>query len=136
MASTNEPMIARCLFTSLSAISDAWLQDHVREHVHQMDIGLTPGEAYRVYGVIFRSDIAWFFLCDEAEAEYPKPYCSAFFELIDAGVPKNWKLVPQRPALLVPAEWTQIPHFLEKLVDGDPAAAAVFARLRHDFPPT
>jgi hypothetical protein len=123
-------MKARCITNTLSSIIDPQLRAHIHEHVHQENIGLNLGETYWVHGVLFRSGVPWFYICDDVEAEYPKPYCSALFELLDSSIPFGWQLVPQLPTLLVPTEWASFPHFLEQLVDGNPNAVTVFQNLR------
>lgn len=123
-------MIARCILNKVSEISDPRIREHVQENVHMEDIGLTAGQEYQVVGLLFRSNFVWLYLCDEPNADYPKPYCSAFFQMVDSSVPTGWKLLLEDPPIVVPSAWAEYPRFLEKLVDGDPTAIAVFSEIR------
>ena len=123
-------MTARCRFTRLDEIKDVSTRSHVAHSVHLTEIGLDAGRHYPVEGLFFREGIAWFYICDEADAEYPTPYCSAFFDLLDPRIPTGWKLSSINPGEIVPAEWAEFPQFYEKLLEGDSGAVALFDQIR------
>lgn len=124
-------MNVTCNITSIAEIEDAWLREHVRESVHQAEIDLVRGRQYHVLGILFRSGVPWFYICESNKSEYPRPYCAAFFELDDASLPSGWILQwDGRSSHVVPLWWAEVPNFLERLVDGDEEARKVFAHAR------
>lgn len=121
-------MKVTCNNTSLAAIQDTQLRDHVRESIHQEEIDLVRGRQYHVLGVLFRGGVPWYYICESGESEYPRPYCAAFFGVDDASVPAGWILQwDGRTSHLVPLWWAAMPNFLERLLDGDEEARRVFA---------
>lgn len=123
-----------CKYTALAAIEAAQLRGHVRESVHQDEIDLVRGRQYPVLGILFRGGVPWFYICESEEAEYPRPYCAAFFDFHDATIPPGWVLQwDGRFSSVVPHWWAEVPNFLERLIDGDAEARSTFARARADL---
>lgn len=125
-------MIVRCVLNKVSEILDPRIRQHVQESVHLENIGLTVGEEYHVIGLLVRFNFVWLYLCDEPNANYPKPYCSVFFQMVDSCIPVGWKLLPEESPIIVPSAWAGYPQFLERLVDGDPDARAVFSEIKSE----
>src|SRR4051812_7604933 len=94
-----------CRYSSMLGIEDPAKRAHVGKYVRQEDIGLEPGKTYLVYGVVFRDGVAWYYLLDDEDAPYPRPYCHNFFQLIDERIPTDWVLIPQTPAEIVPSRF-------------------------------
>lgn len=123
-------MKVRCLFTSLDEILDARMEGHVREFVKLSEIGLERDGEYTVHGIVFRDEVPWYYLCDSPKASYPVPFCSLFFEVICSVIPADWLRVTHPQPELVPRDWAEFPFFLERLLDEDTTAEALFARLK------
>ena len=123
-------MLVRCTNTEVAGIADEHLREHISRHVHLEDIGLERGNEYPVIGVHFREGRVWYFLCDDEDAEYPRPYHAAFFEKIDDYLPNDWVLLDDYPSSVVPREWAETPNFLERLVEGDPIVEAHFESIK------
>lgn len=130
-------MIAQCKSRTLNSITDAGLRDHVQQHVHLSDVDLVVGRSYHVFGVFFRDGVPWYLMCEEIDDDYPTPHCSAFFDLVDARLPEGWVLSFGSSNLggtaLLPSKWAEDGHFLERLVEGDAAAIAVFEELKVQY---
>ena len=127
-------MIAVCTANSILSIADPVLREHVREYVHLDEVGLVIGNHYPVFAVAFRDGVPWYLICEEINDDYPTPHCSAFLDLVDARVREDWMLslsdTNVGKGALLPPEWASDGRYLEKLVDGDDDAIALFRRLK------
>ena len=119
-------MIVLCINTKIDEVVDLKVRKHIQSNVHMDCIDLDVGREYVVFGVVFREGNAWYYLCDEDDAEYPKPYHSVFFDKIENSIPADWVLMDGYPSSIVPSEWADIPNFFEKLLDGDPSIVERF----------
>jgi hypothetical protein len=127
-------MLVRCVENRVSSLTDAVIREHVKQHVHLEVIGLDVGRCYQVFGVSFRAGVPWYLICEDINDEYPTPYCSSFFELIDGSFGSGWSLTLSRSNVgevsILPDEWAKDDRFLEKLVDGEPDAVSYFNNLK------
>ena len=127
-------MLVKCLSNEISALRDDAIRAHVAEHVHMDSIDLMIGECYQVFGVCFRAGIPWYLLCIATTDDYPTPFCSAFFELIDAEITEGWCLCLSDSNVgsvsILPGRWASDSRFLEKLVDGNIEAVSYFNDLK------
>ena len=47
------------------------------------EIDLQTGKNYTAYGIEFRDNCPWYYICSELDDEYPKPFAADFFDIID-----------------------------------------------------
>ncbi|GAB3910619.1 hypothetical protein GCM10027612_86820 [Microbispora bryophytorum subsp. camponoti] len=100
---------------------------------------LTIGKEYVVYAISVAKDVFWYYVLDDDERPYPIWYPGPLFEISDDAIPSRWVIgyIPARSgtsrvgtSLISFREWAGDPLFYERLMDGDPVAAAVFQRER------
>ncbi len=127
-------MLVRCMKNKIASLDDPVIRAHVEQHVHMDSIELAIGNCYPVFGVIFRAGVVWYLLCEEITDNYPTPYCSAFFELIDGAISSGWSLSVADSNVgsvsVLPDRWAVDGRFLEKLVDGESDAVSYFNDLK------
>ena len=128
-----------CKFNNLNDISDVNVLAMLKKYIFMPDgeIDLDVGREYNVYGVIFRDNYPWFYLCTEDYDEYPKPFAAEFFDVVDDKLSPHWKLSSfsknknKASTSLVFDEWAKDDSFYENLVDGDPEAVDIFSKYRN-----
>ena len=127
-------MLVKCRKSDLTELENPEIRKHVQSHANVDTIGLTVGECYQVFGVMFRSGIPWYLLCAEPQDTYPIPFCFAFFDLIDGSISPGWTLSLSNSSVgsvsVLPARWANDERFLEKLVDGEHDAILFFDQLK------
>ena len=127
-----------CKINNLSNISDESVLDRLKKYISIPDgeIDLDVGREYTAYGVVFWDNSPWYYLCSEDYDEYPKPFASDFFDVVDDQLSPCWKLChvargDNEPVTsLVFDEWSKAPSFYERLIEGDPDAVNLFAKYR------
>jgi len=130
-------MIAKCTTNIIEHIVDEAVRQHVQEYVHLSEVDLVVGDRYLIFGILFRQGIPWYLICEQPDDEYPRPYCSVLFDLLDATVPRGWQLTVDQSNVganaVLPSEWATDPRFLEKLVEGDEQAASLFRTIKRRY---
>jgi hypothetical protein len=96
---------------------------------------LTPGHSYVVYAVGVNGPGTWLYVADDAFTDGPRQFPVTLFELEDPTVSRHWVLSlghddAEQPDMLAPPEWVRERWFFNRLVDGEPRAVAIFARLK------
>lgn len=100
------------------------------------ELGLVIGKEYTVYGVEFRDNCPWFYICIDEQDVYPVPLAADFFRITDKRLSAHWQLGSKEAsngknqAQLVFFEWATDRFFYENLIDGDDGAMAVFNKYR------
>ncbi|WP_431081096.1 hypothetical protein [Pseudomonas thivervalensis] len=100
------------------------------------ELDLVIGKEYVVYGVEFRDNCPWFFICIDEQDGYPIPLAADFFEITDKRLSAHWQLNfkeannGKNQAQLVFFEWATVEVFYENLISGDDQAEAVFEKYR------
>jgi len=126
-------MIARCIKKLVTDLEPADAM-HFQQNAHLDEVELVIGQEYLVLGTFFREGRPWFLICESDREEYPTPYYGAMFDLVDNRVPPGWSLAVGQlnvgSVALLPESWAADPRFLERLVDGEPAAIAVLEETR------
>jgi hypothetical protein len=130
-------MRVKCCKNRLSQFDNSAVVARLRRSYHYDDeIPIEVGKASTVYGVVFRDNIPWFYLCDGPDYDWPTPKAADFFEVIDDRLSQHWRLaLDLRPdgntdAYLVFPEWSRDLAFYERLVGGRREEVAIFARYR------
>jgi hypothetical protein len=127
-------MVIQCHSNRLIDIQNAECKILVMENVHQSEVALEIGRQYVVYGVLFRSGIPWYYVCEDDSDEYPHPHFGGFFQVTDPQLSSCWELYwsveSAATAALLPREWGQNLGFYELLVDGSQLEIETFQRLK------
>ncbi len=128
-----------CKFNTLTSIKCSETKSRLKKYIKLPDddeLDIRIGEKYVVYGLLFWNNCPWFYLCSENYDEYPKPYPSEFFDIIDDRISLYWKLSfysqsnHEAKTSLVFEEWAKDPNYYERLIDGDINAVELFAKYR------
>ena len=126
-------MILECLFNKIENV-DAVYSEYIKQYIHQTEVALEIGKEYVVYGIVFRSNVPWFYVCEEESDDYPRLHFSGFFNLIDPKVSSVWEVNYSTKANnithILPGEWNADPSFYENLVEGNEAEKEIFQRLK------
>lgn len=125
--------------TNLFELPDERVVKRLKKYIFLSDgeLNLEVGKEYTVYGIIFRDNSPWYYLCAEKNDEYPTPYAADFFEITDNKLSSYWKLSiddrnPEEVlSSLVFSEWAQEnPSFYERLLDKHPESIELFVKYR------
>jgi len=127
-----------CKTNNLNSFSDENILSRLKRYIFKPDgdVNLDVGREYTVYGILFRDNTPWYYLCDEDYDEYPTPFASDFFDVVDDRLSKCWKLSysdlgeGQSSTFLAFDEWASDRSFYERLIDGDEAAVSLFSEYR------
>ena len=95
------------------------------DHNHRFD-GLSKGDEFTVYGMIFRDNAPWYYIIDGFQMDYPSPYPSDLFNVVDPRLSRFWELatvVESKESAFVSTElvfkeWAEDQLFYERLVEG------------------
>jgi len=128
-------MLARCIGNSSRDLPDKRSRAAYERNIHLDEVDLVVGRRYVVYGIAFMDSdgLPWYLVCENEDDEYPTPQLGSFFDLVDAAVPEGWEVARSTNVggfAILPSRWARDPCFMEKLVDGEPQAAAFFRSLR------
>ena len=104
--------------------------ERVRRYIQLSDgqLDLDIGEEYQVYGVVFRDNSPWYYICSDLDSLSLSPYPFELFEISDARLPSYWRFSSR--GVVAFEEWANDPTFLERLIDNDPVAMEIFKRYR------
>ncbi|CAI8766452.1 SMI1/KNR4 family protein [Pseudomonas sp. IT-P2] len=126
-----------CILNNLNQAPNPETVSRLKKHISLPDgeLDLQIGKEYIVYGIEFRDNQPWYYLCSETHDEYPIPVAADFFEIVDSRLSRHWKLcflaLKSKPeSKLVFAEWASDIHFYENLINGDKQATAIFSKYR------
>lgn len=127
-------MRVMCKVRNVFEINELHALTHVSKYINKTDgeTDLEVGDIYTVYGVEFRDNHPWYYVCVDEDCEYPKPYSSDFFEVVDNRLSSFWFLSSavgcggEFYTSLVIEEWAKDRMFYERLIDGDSEVVEVF----------
>lgn len=131
-------MKVRCIKTNLYDVRIEGAIQRLEKYIHLSDgqLNLELNVDYTVYGIIFRDNSPWYYLCLDEDDEYPKPFAGEFFQVLDTRLSAYWSLSSQLmqnggiQSQLVFKEWSEDSTFYERLVEGDPKAIELFRKYR------
>ncbi|MGE3167179.1 MAG: hypothetical protein AB7O52_19915 [Planctomycetota bacterium] len=131
-------MKVRCRFASVCEVGDETTTARLLRFVRIPGghLNVTVGAEYVVYGILFRDNAPWYYLCLADDDESPTPFPAEIFDVVDHRLSRHWQLASiarddgSVSSCLVVPEWAEDPIFLERLAEGDPKATETFAAYR------
>lgn len=131
-------MKIKCKHNNIHAIKDPAILNRIKRYILYSDgqLNLEIDKEYVVYGIVFRDNSPWYYICLDLDDESPTAYPSELFTVIDGRLSAYWTLSviihPNGDVMssVVFEEWCNDTFFYERLVDGDPKAIAVFEKYR------
>jgi hypothetical protein len=131
-------MIVRCI-ANTGADLPAVNIDPRSGYNRTTEFPLTIGREYSVFGMTAFLGSVWYYIIDDDDHEWPIWKPSALFDVVNGSLPSDWTVGYRRydvdnqfPVISFP-EWAHDPTFYERLLDGDPEAARVFAARRREI---
>lgn len=100
------------------------------------ELNLVIGKEYIVYGMEFRDNCPWLYICIDEYDEYPIPLAADFFKITDGRLSSHWQLnfkvtnTGRNKTQLVFFEWATDNLFYENLISGDDHAEVIFDKYR------
>ena len=127
-----------CKINNLNRIDDPVLLTQLKRYHLSSDgeVDLLEGNEYLVYGVLFRDNTPWYYLCSGEDDSYPKPFSSDLFIVSDDRISQYWKLSVVKhenskvTTSLVFSEWAKDQMFYENLLDGGINEIELFEKYR------
>lgn len=127
-----------CTINNIYELQDSTAIVRIEKHIHLSDgqLNLEKNEEYCVFGILFRGNSPWYYLCVNDDDRSPTPYPAELFDIVDGRLSSYWKLstVNYRSGVMssiVFDEWAKDSSFYERLIDDDPSAIGVFERYRN-----
>jgi hypothetical protein len=129
-------MIVECRANTGSALPSTWRNEALGLG-RDAEFPLTLGRRYVVYAFTVFKGHTWLYVLDDDDRRHPIWYPAVLFDVRDPTIPDDWVFGYVRPGggkaefpIVSFPEWALDRRYYESLVDGDPTAAAVFARRR------
>jgi hypothetical protein len=127
-----------CVINNFLALNDSNTIERLKKYLNfpSGELNLKKDKEYDVYGILFRDNAPWYYICTSEEDECPTPYPNELFRVIDDIPSHYWRLVTYTytdgtvASSMVFDEWAKDPLFYERLVDDDPSAIKVFLKYR------
>ncbi|WP_299371609.1 hypothetical protein [uncultured Kiloniella sp.] len=127
-----------CEINNILKLDNSSTIDRLKKYIRLSDgvLNIEKSKEYCVYGIIFRDNSPWFYLCLDEDDEYPTPYPAELFSIVDGHQSSFWRLSyisypnGEVTSLLVFEEWSKDISFYERLLDDDPKAIKVFRKYR------
>ena len=127
-----------CKLNNINDLREKGLYDRISKYFHLSDgmLNLTLNAQYTVYGVLFRENAPWYYLCNDYDDEYPRPFPAELFQVVEPQFSSSWVLSTHNTrkgdvcCSLVFDEWADDPGFYERLIEGEPQAIALFQKYR------
>ena len=119
-------MKAKCKINNLLNLPNDKTLDQIKRYIQLSDgrLDLDVGVEYKVYGVLFRDNSPWYYLCTDSDGLSPSPYPSELFEISDARLPTYWRF--SKRGVVAFEEWANDETFIERLIEKDPDAIRIF----------
>lgn len=131
-------MKVQCVRSNFLAIEDDKVVDRLRKYLRLSDgqLPIKKDMQYVVYGILFRDNSPWYYICLNDRDVSPTPYPAELFNVINDRMSEHWRLrqtvLPsgQVSSSLVFSEWASDPGFLEELIEGAASAKAIFSKYK------
>lgn len=126
-----------CKINNIFDINDGETLERIKKYILLTDgqLNLEKNNEYCVYGVIFRDNSPWYYICLDEDDESPTPYPAELFKVTDDKFSSYWRLTTENTKFgvvssLVFEEWANDPLYFENLVDDDFEAVGLFSKYR------
>lgn len=112
----------------------ARLKKYIRLSSGQLNIEIDS--TYVVYGIVFRDNAPWYYLCPFEDDDCPNPFPAELFDVVENSLSRYWQLSTSDHgegkvfSTLVFMEWAIDTSFYERLVDDDPQAVKIFLKYK------
>lgn len=134
-----------CVSSNFLELVDRNVIERLRKYLHISDgyLPIKKGESYTVYGVLFRDNSPWYYLCHDEHDASPTPYPCELFQTTDERLSAHWRLCSRVVAgavssAMVFREWAMDSDYFENLTEGSPQAISLFmaykAAMDAEFP--
>ncbi|WP_405062218.1 hypothetical protein OG474_11405 [Kribbella sp. NBC_01505] len=131
-------MIVRCIANVADSLPPT-AYDSGRGITAETEFPLTLGCSYPVYGITVLLGLTWYYVLNDDDLPWPVWAPAPLFEIVDGRFPASWQCGyfvfgrdNQYPLISFP-EWATDYFFYERLVDGEPAARAIFDQRRREI---
>ncbi|WP_139044342.1 hypothetical protein [Marinobacterium stanieri] len=116
-----------CAIDNILKINDSSSIERINKYLILSDgqLNLEIGKEYCVYGVAFRDNSPWYYLCLDEDDESPTAYPAELFNIKKSNLSSCWILSLESSSILF-EEWANDSFFYERLVEGDPEALGIF----------
>lgn len=126
-----------CNFNNIYKLENEDATTRIKKYIRLTDgqVNLVIGNIYNVYGILFRDNAPWYYVCTFSDDTYPSPFPAELFEVLEDELPACWRLSFQNnkgviKSELVFPEWARDRMYYERLIDGDPQAITIFNKYR------
>jgi len=118
-------------------IQDKTLYTKLKDEFTYINSLLQTNNEYLVYGILIRDAFTYFYICEE-DQNYPVPYNSVFFDLIENYVPNDWKIkikyLENKVITLISfKEMVDNNVFYENLVNGSKKEIEIFNEYKNAY---
>lgn len=130
-----------CKLDNFLELDDKLMIERIKKYINLSDgqLDLEKNREYNVYGVEFRDNAPWYYLCIDDEDD-PVQFPADLFEVTDKRMSTYWRLsfasyisyknTLETQSFLAFPEWAEDPTFFERFVDGDPSTIPIFQKYR------
>jgi len=120
-----------CEIDNIFDLNDDSVLERVKRYILLSDgkTNLVENEEYCVYGITFRENHPWYYLCLGEDDDSPTAYPAELFKITDGKLSSYWRLSVEEPAIVF-EEWANDSSFYERLLDDDPTAIRQFKSYR------
>ncbi len=127
-----------CEINNILELDDNSTVNRLKQYIHLPDgqLNLEINNEYCVYGILFRDNSPWYYLCLDEDDEHPTSYPAELFNVTDGRLSSYWriseKIYPNGAVMssIVFEEWSKDSSFYERLIDDDPEAICLFGKYR------
>ena len=128
-------MKVRCTSNNLFSIKNEKILKKISPYICKTDgeLDIETNVIYTVYGIEVWENHPWYYVCTDND-EYPTPYSSVFFEVIDERLSSHWILHTSTDKTgdfhtkFMIKEWAKDPLFYENLIDGEEGTTYIFEK--------
>jgi hypothetical protein len=116
-----------CETNNIFELPDSCAVERINKYILLTDgqLNLEKNKEYCIYGIVFRGNSPWYYLCLDEDDESPTAYPFELFKITDGRFSSYWRLSTKESSIVF-EEWANDLSFYERLVDGDSSAREQF----------